>query len=183
MEEPQFGRDLMAQRRRRKRLALLLTVICLSLAGCEEEHRRPAKVYVPEGYVGWLRIEYGVQGKPKLPTDFFDAWEHQWFPASGLLQTSSPLRDGAVTINYFYYSGKQTKPLPDDMVNGELISWCVKKPDGSQLERDFFIFFVGPKPEYEKHKDELDRFRKGDCRFVVNGFTDLPKVQNLAAGS
>ena len=173
----------MSHRKRRKRIGLLLTVICLSLAGCEDQHRRPAKLYVPDGYVGWLRIEYGVQGKPELKTDFIGPWEYQWFPASGLLQTSSPLRDGAVTIRYFYYSGNQTRPLPDDMVNGEVISWCVKKPDGSQLEREFFIFFVGPKQEYEKHKYQLERFKIGDCRYVVNTLDDLPKVQNLAAGS
>jgi len=47
------------------------------------------------------------------------------------------------------------------MVNGGLISWCAKKSDGTRLEREFLTFFVGPKQEYEKHKDELERFRKG----------------------
>lgn len=173
----------MSCRQRRKNIRFLLAVICLSLAGCEEEHRRPAMVYVPDGYVGWLRIEYGVPGKPELKTDFFGPWEYQWFPASGLLQTSSLLRDGAATVNYFYYSGNQTRPVRDDMVNGGVISWCVKKPNGSKLNRDFLTFFVGPKQEYEKHKHELERFNTGECRYVVNSLDDLPKPQNLAAGS
>jgi hypothetical protein len=171
------------RRKRRKRIGLLLVLICLSLARCEEEHQRPANIYVPDGYVGWLRIEYGVAGKPELKTDFIGPWEYQWFPASGLLQTSSPLRDGAATANYFYYSGNQTRPLPYDMVNGGIISWCVRKPDGSRLERNFVTFFVGPKEEYEKHKHELERFKRDDCRYVLNSLDDLPKVQNLAAKS
>src|SRR5437868_933559 len=116
-------------------VCLLSMLSLLSLAGCEAEHQRPAKVYIPDGYVGWVRIEYGVQGAPELQTDFFGPWEYQWFPASGLLQTSSPLRDGAASVNYFYYSGNETKPLAYEMVNGGLISWCAKKSDGTPLER------------------------------------------------
>jgi uncharacterized protein DUF6843 len=151
----------------------------LSLTGCEEEHKRPANIYIPDGYVGWVRLEYGVQGAPELKRDFFGPWEYQRFPPSGLLQTSSKLYDGAASANYFYYSSSGDKPLPHEMINGGLISWCVSRPDGTRLERDFDTFFVGPKEEYEKHKQELERFRKGECRIVINSLDDLPKPANL----
>ncbi|HKG59293.1 MAG TPA: hypothetical protein VKB05_05895 [Pyrinomonadaceae bacterium] len=159
---------------------LLLLVLLLSTAGCEAEHRRPANVYIPNGYVGWVRIEYEVKGAPELERDFFGPWEYQRFPKSGLLRTSSKLNDGAASVNYFYYSDGGEKSLPYEMVNGGIISWCVKKLDHSYFERDFLTFFVGPKEEYEKHKHELERFRKGDCVYVVNSLDDLPKVGNLS---
>lgn len=165
--------------RKHRTVYLLLTLILLSAAGCEAEHRRPANIYIPEGYVGWVRIEYGVQGAPELETDFLGPWEYQRYPPSGLLQTSSPLRDGAATVNYFYYSDSDDKPLPDEMINGGIISWCVAGPDGARLDRDFLTFFVGPAEEYEKHKQELERFKKDDCRYVINSLEDLPKVGNL----
>jgi hypothetical protein len=158
---------------------LLLTLLLLSAAGCEREHRRPANIYIPDGYVGWVRLEYEVQGAPELERDFFGPWEYQRFPPSGLLQTSSKLHDGAATANYFYYSDSGTQPLPDEMINGGIISWCIVKPDGQRLERDFMTFFVGPKKEYKKHEQELERFRKGDCKYVLNSLGDLPKVGNL----
>jgi len=159
---------------------LLLIFSVIGAVGCEEEHRRPANIYIPHGYVGWVRIEYGVKGAPELKTDFLGPWEYQRFPPSGLLQTSSLLRDGAASANYFYYSGNDTTPLPQEMVNGGIISWCVRKPDGSRLEREFMTYFVGPKEEYEKHKNELERFRKNDCQYLINSLDDLPKVGNLA---
>jgi hypothetical protein len=67
------------------------------------------------------------------------------------------------------------------MIHGGLISWCAKKPDGSRLERDFVTFFVGPKEEYEKHENELERFRKEDCEYLLNSLDDLPKAGNFAS--
>ena len=162
---------------------LLLVLFLLYTAGCEREHRRPANVYIPNGYVGWVRIEYGVKDAPELERDFFGPWEYQRFPPSGLLQTSSTLDDGAATVNYFYYSDNGEKPLADEMINGGLISWCAKKPDNSHFERDFLTFFVGPKDEYQKHKHELERFRRNDCDYVVNGLDELPRVGNLSSGN
>ena len=127
------------------RVWLLSIFTLLAAAACEEEHRRPANIYIPDGYVGWVRIEYGVKGAPALKTDFFGPWEYQWFPASGLLQTSSLLRDGAATARYFYYSGDKVTPLSEEMINGGVISWCVVKPDGSRFPRQFLTHFVGPK--------------------------------------
>jgi uncharacterized protein DUF6843 len=165
--------------RKRRTHYLLLILVLLSLAGCEEEHKRPANIYIPAEYVGWVRLEYEVQGAPKLERDFFGPWEYQRFPPSGLLQTSAQMYQGAASANYFYYSASGETPLPYEMINGGTISWCVVRPDGTRLKRDFDTFFVGPKEEYEKHKQELEQFRKGECKVVINSLEDLPKVGNL----
>jgi hypothetical protein len=162
------------------RILLLILLLTPGLTACEDDGRRPAKIYIPDGYVGWVRIEYGVKGAPPLETDTFGPWEYQRFPPAGLLQTSSILRDGAASAETYYYHADGTlKNLPREMEHGGIISWCVKKPDGSRLERNFITYFIGPEDEYEKHKNELEQFRKDDCRYVMNSLDDLPKVGNL----
>ena len=152
-------------------------ILALAILGCESGHRRPAKVYIPEGYIGWLRIEYGVPGAPKLKADYFGPWEYQRFPPSGLLQTSSELGDGAASEDSFYYSDDgNTKPIPRNMEHGGIISWCVRKPDGSRLERAFITYFIGPEEEYEKRKYELEQYKEGECKYVMKSLDDLPKV-------
>src|SRR5688572_22179971 len=105
-------------KRKYRAVSLLFTAILLSQAGCEREHRRPANIYIPDGYVGWVRIEYGVKDAPELERDFFGPWEYQRFPPSGLLQTASELHDGAATANYFYYSASGDRALSHEMING-----------------------------------------------------------------
>jgi hypothetical protein len=163
-----------------KRILLLIPILVAGLAACEEDGRRPAKIYIPDGYVGWVRIEYGVANAPELKTDMFGPWEYQWFPPSGLLQTSSILQNGAASADsFFYQQDGSLKDLPQNMEHGGIISWCVKKPDGSRLEREFITYFIGPEAEYEKHKHELEQFRKDDCKYVINSLDDLPKTGNL----
>lgn len=139
----------------------------------------PARIYIPEGYVGWVRIEYGVPGAPEQESHYFDHTEYQRFPATGLIQTSSELKQGAASAEYFSYSLDNIKPLAENTIHGGTVSWCVKKPDDSRLDREFITFFVGSKWEYEKQKQELEKFKIGDCHYVVTGIEELPKVGNL----
>lgn len=51
--------------------AFLLITLVFFLAACGHSGaRRPTNVYFPEGYIGWVRIEYGVPGKPALPEEW-----------------------------------------------------------------------------------------------------------------
>ena len=161
------------------KLTLLLAYIVVLSAGCESEHRMPAKIYIPEGYIGWVRIEYGVKGTPEQESHFFEHIEYQRFPPSGLLQTSTTLKQGAASAEYFSYAGSGIKPLSENLIHGGTISWCVKKPDGSRLDVEFDTFFVGPNEDYEQHKQELLKLKVGDCNYVVNSIDDLPKVGNV----
>ena len=165
-----------------RKLTLLLTCIFMSSASCDSDHRMPAKIYIPDGYVGWVRIEYGVKGTPEQESHFFEHIEYQRFPSSGLLQTSTPLKQGAASAAYFSYSGASIKPLSEHMIQGGTISWCVRKPDGSRLDVQFVTFFVGSKEEYGKRKQEFERLKVGDCRYVVNSIKDLPKVGSISLG-
>ncbi|HWT01979.1 MAG TPA: hypothetical protein VN256_17150 [Pyrinomonadaceae bacterium] len=165
------------------RFIVVAFALLAGVAGCVTcgDHREPSKHYIPAGYVGWVRVEYGVAGAPSIPSDWFGPWEHFTYPPSGLLQTSSYLYQGGATMEFYYYSDDHLTPLPENMNHGGVISWCVRRPDGSRLEREFLTFFIGAKEVYEKHKHELEQLRKGDCEYVIKSLDDLPKVRNISA--
>lgn len=90
--------------RRRWVWGVSLLVIC-SLAGVEYWHEQstrqtPSRYYMPAGYVGWVKINYGVRGAdaPILSDGYLN------FPisASGVLATSSEQQYGWATDKYFY---------------------------------------------------------------------------------
>jgi hypothetical protein len=164
--------------------ALAAALLLLAGLACYDgPHREPQEYYIPKGYVGWVRVEYGVKGAPELPSKWFEPHQQYWFPESGLLRTSSQLYQGAASAHHFYYHGKEVTPLPENMEHGGVISWIVNKPDGSPIGMDFVTFFVGSEEQYNQHKDELERYKVGDLKYVMNNVADLPRVGNLAASN
>ena len=162
---------------------LPLLLACLIQPACDDSPKRPAHIQIPDGYIGWVRIELGVPNTPKLQTD--GNWEIQRVPPSGLLQTASePLDMNAVApVDYSYYSGDKLKVLPDGFISVGVVGGCFKKSNGERFKQKFVTFFVGPKADYEKRKQELDQYRRGDCEYVVNNLDDLPKVGNVASAA
>lgn len=41
----------------------------LGLTSCHEEKRRPSRYLIPDGYVGWVRIDYKIKEAPALPIE------------------------------------------------------------------------------------------------------------------
>jgi hypothetical protein len=64
--------------------------------------RHPVQYLIPQDYVGWVSIEYGVKGTPALQMKM-GSFICQ-IPSSGALQTSSLLENGWARDEYFYYS-------------------------------------------------------------------------------
>ncbi len=64
----------------------------------------PEIYLIPQGYVGEVVIEYGIQGAPPLPVK--DNLRHFFIPMNGRLQTSSLLQSGRIPVpeggSYYY---------------------------------------------------------------------------------
>ena len=70
------------------RTARIFVLISLSFCFAACRHRSRVEVWlIPEGYVGWLRLDYSVQGSPPLPTENGNYVVR--ISRSGRLQTSS----------------------------------------------------------------------------------------------
>lgn len=104
---------------------------------------RPASRYlVPDGYVGWARVQYDVPGAPPLPVE--QGKYVLKFPADGLLKTSSPERFGWAKDEFFYDRDGALRQLRQTAsgaggeiwgrINGERMT-----PTGKQQYEEFFV--------------------------------------------
>lgn len=98
------------------------------LAGCGHAHtpdRPPELVLLPDGFVGWVRLDYGVEGAPPLPREGESVVLR--FPDDGYLKTSSVLKGSYGLRVVQYYAGERRVPLPDAFhATGGFTTW---KPD------------------------------------------------------
>src|SRR5258706_7158801 len=160
----------------------LIFLFCLPLSlinvGCGGDDKRKA-VYIREGYYGWVRIEYGIKGKERLPAASFFRSHYPFFSEAGLLQTSSELKRDVDSVEIYYCTAIEVRRVPADMIHGRISSLNVARPDRSPFEREFETAFIGPENEYQKHRHELERFRKNNDNYVIPKFEDLPRVGNI----
>ena len=92
------------------RIRLLCLAALLALTSCQTETRRPIRYLIPQGYVGWVRIEFGIPHASALPVED-DSYLIR-FTSEGYIQTSSPIEYGAASDDYYYYSENGREPLP-----------------------------------------------------------------------
>lgn len=81
--------------------------------------RRSARFLVPEGYVGWVRVEFQSSGAPPVPVENGE-YVFQ-IPPSGLLKTSSSEQYGWAKDRYYYDSRNGVQALPDGSRDQNLI--------------------------------------------------------------
>lgn len=97
-----------------------------------------------------MRVEFEVSGAPPLP---LVGGEYQFeVPASGVLRTSSAEEFGWAKDGYFYYSDKETRPLPDGGTEGTRLIWGNVNGEGSgvQGKRKYEEFFVGSEQQFKQ---------------------------------
>ncbi len=122
---------------------------------------RSFRFLIPEGYRGWVRVEFEVPGMPSLPTEAGQIVIE--IPPSGTLRTSSPEQYGWARDTYVFYSNVHSnageQPIPDSgparliwgKINGEESS--------SSGKRKYEEFFVGSEQQY---KDQIDQPKPKD---------------------
>jgi len=100
-----------------------------------------SRFLIPEGYVGWLRVEHDVECAPLIPVE--DGVRIFHFTGATVLETSSPLPEEAAERQYFYYAADGSeRDLAADYANGNGMIW--QERHGSRGGKmSMFIFFVG----------------------------------------
>jgi len=103
--------------------------------------RRSSRFMIPEGYTGWVRIEFEVRGAPTLPME-----GGQYvikIPSDGVLRTSSAEQYGWVKDRYYYYSAQGVRALPDSGPAGLIWGKINGEEFGVSGKRKYEEFFVG----------------------------------------
>ena len=93
----------------------IVAVVAIFATGCKEEQKGIGDRYlIPDGYLGEIKIEYGVKNAPALPLE--EGRHLLVIPRSGSLQTSTQLDLRWCTISdYYYVKGNQRRRIPDQL--------------------------------------------------------------------
>ena len=129
-------------------LALFLGVAGWLTIDARHSIRHSSRFLIPEGYVGWVRVEFQIKDAPPLPVE---GGEYLFkLPPSGLLRTSSSEEYGWAEDHYFYYSEKGTRILRDTGPSSERLIWgkINGEESGSQGKRKYEEFFVGTEQQF-----------------------------------
>jgi hypothetical protein len=133
-------------------LALLAGLALWLGMGTGNSTHRSSRFLIPEGYTGWVRIEFEVQGAPPLP---MEAGQYVLrIPSGGILRTSSAEQYGFAKDHYYYDSAQGARSLPDSgpavliwgKINGE--------ESGASGRRKYEEFFVGTEQQFRDQAKE-----------------------------
>ena len=109
-----------------------------------------SKFVIPDGYVGWLRVEHDVECASPVPVESGTTIFR--FTGTNVLETSSPMPETAAERRYFYYStGGSERDLAADYRNGNGMIW--RETPGSRDGRmRMFMFFVGTEEQSKSQR-------------------------------
>ena len=124
--------------------AMVVATISAALLSCHAHHST-AKVLLPDGFVGWARLDYEVKGAPPLPREGERAVMK--YPESGRLGTSSEYV-GLMAPEVFYYVSNQVVPLPN---NVKIQKWFSLQDSGRNVT---WYIFVGTEQDARGASDE-----------------------------
>ncbi len=137
-------------------LALLAGLGLLLEMGTGNSTHRSSRFLIPDGYTGWIRVEFEVQGAPPLPMEGCQYVLR--IPSGGILRTSSAEQYGFAKDHYYYDSAQGVRSLPDSgpavliwgKINGE--------ESGASGKRKYEEFFVGTQQQF---RDEVKEKNNG----------------------
>src|SRR5579871_63869 len=115
-----------------------------------EQQGGELRFLIPEGYVGWLRLECNVEGAPaRSATNGVSTYK---LPPDGVLRTSCVMPDAGLKKEYFFYSADgAVSRVPSDYWSDRGLIWGEYEGTRKGV-RSFLGFFVGSGEQYRKHK-------------------------------
>ncbi len=150
-----------------KWLGLLAAIaLILFVVAWESERRQPRRYLIPDGYVGWLRVDYGVNAAHArgygvdraYPLPVENGFRIYRFPASGHIVTSSSIEEGWAKDEFFYVAdGKMTEL---SQAKGSNMIWSVFNGRVSGSATQTLFLFVGTEEEKNQYADRRDPIPK-----------------------
>ncbi len=100
-----------------------------------------SKFFIPDGYVGWMRVEHDVECASPVPIE--GGITIFRFTGTNALETSSPMPESAAERRYVYYSASGSeRDLAVDYRDGNGMIWR-ETPGSRGGKMRMFMFFVG----------------------------------------
>jgi hypothetical protein len=110
---------------------------------------------IPDGYTGWVSVEYGVKEAPPLPVE--DGRLVFRYDDQGELETSTEFVEGWALDGYYYVAGETRRPLRQGLPGFHGRIWgnhtrsqMVTQVDGRTVRTGVSTgFFVGTEEQYK----------------------------------
>jgi uncharacterized protein DUF6843/carboxypeptidase family protein len=113
---------------------------------------RRSRFLVPEGYVGWLQLEYGLKDASSPATE--DGVKVFKFPAAGMLKASGAGPEPGPEDDFMYYSENGSRrPISNDYKSNKGMIWGNYAGSVGGL-MSLYGFFVGTEEQYNKYKSQ-----------------------------
>jgi hypothetical protein len=139
-------------RYRSKYLDLFLAILAaiLVLSACRHGHEVTYRVILPNGYVGWVRIDFGAN--VPLPTDSTDTVTFR-VGDDGKVWTDAVMVITAPVTHYefFYETPSGLSAVPEDFVDHRINAGGLTSRSDDPRGGGSWYFFVGPKTYREQH--------------------------------
>jgi hypothetical protein len=138
--------------------SLCLASAVLLLGTQCRQNRRPSHYLIPEGYVGWVEIDYGASDAPGLPIE--GGCHIVTIPPDGRASTSTDIEGGWAKDSYYYYSGSNQHKLKETALGQGGVIWGSAvgsriNAEGRQVATE--TFFVGSQELYQQHMVDYPR--------------------------
>lgn len=120
----------------------------LNLFGAATRNPAPRSFHflIPEGYTGWVRVEFEIPGAPPLLTQSGHTLIK--IPPAGTLKTSTPEQSGSVNDEYASYSNDIVRPLPDAGPEKRVWGKITGELQGPTGKKKYEEFFVGTQQQF-----------------------------------
>lgn len=129
-------------------LALVIGLAAWLSVSARNTTRRSSRFLIPDGYTGWVRVEFEVAGAPPLPVE---AGQNVLaIPPSGLLRTSSSEQNGWAKDSYHFSSSAGARPIPDSGPQALIWGKINGEASGSSGKRKYEEFFVGTNQQFKE---------------------------------
>lgn len=127
---------------------LIIGLIAWFSVTAHKSTRISSRFLIPEGYTGWVRVEFDVQGAPPLPVENGETIVR--IPSDALLRTSSSEQYGWANDSYYSYSATASHRLkdsgPDSLIWGRING----ESSGTSGKKTYEEFFVGSNQQFKE---------------------------------
>ena len=128
-------------------LVLVLAVGAWVALSVHQTVRRSLRFLSPEGYTGWVRVEFEVQGAPPLPVE--GGQYVLRIAPDGSLKTSSLEQYGWAKDSYYFYSTAGVHPISDSGPDRRIWGKINGEAAETSGKRKYEEFFVGTEQQFK----------------------------------
>ncbi len=129
---------------------LTLSMEAAIAMGASPQVRHPIRMEIPDGYVGWVEVDFGMSEAAKLPV--VDGHLLCVIPKQGVLRTSDLVEDGWASDEYFYYlpSGSKRPLRETGWGEGGLVWGQETSSKNGNLKQLIQYTYIGTETQFKR---------------------------------